>query len=158
MVDELNPTCLRQNLPVTVGGQGDDVANCVVYDPVNEVVIVGGNTRSNDFGPANSQYGFVYAVTLQGDWTWGNYFQNSFSPIISITGCQMASDNSSVILLGTTRDQVITATLDPSNGRITNLYALENKQAIKDFGCPMIPFFINISNFWASWTEQPNRF
>ena len=55
-------------------------------------MIVGGTTRSSDFGPANSPYGFLFAVDLQGDWVWGNYFQNFTSGVREITGCKLSSD------------------------------------------------------------------
>jgi len=57
-----------------MGGSKDDIPRCVVFDPANNLIIVGGSTRSSDFGPANSLYGFLYAINLEGDWTWGNYF------------------------------------------------------------------------------------
>ena len=61
---------------MTVGGSRDDVASCVVHDPINELIIVGGTTQSNDFGPSNIDHGFLYAINYAGDWTWGNYFRN----------------------------------------------------------------------------------
>ena len=63
-------------MPITVGGKRDDVAQCLVYEPESQLLITGGTTRSSDFGPANSPYGFLYAVDLEGDWVWGNYFFN----------------------------------------------------------------------------------
>ena len=30
---EIPKSCVEQNLPVTVGGKRDDVAQCLVYDP-----------------------------------------------------------------------------------------------------------------------------
>lgn len=64
-------------LPVTVGGSRDETVNCVVSDGENEIVIVGGNTESPDFGPAYSSYGFLYAIDLKGNWVWGNNFVNA---------------------------------------------------------------------------------
>lgn len=55
-------TCLDAMLPVTVGGSRDETVNCVVSDSDTEIIIVGGNTVSPDFGPAYSSYGFVYAI------------------------------------------------------------------------------------------------
>lgn len=67
---------MEQNLPITVGGSRDEVATCIVYDPNSRLIITGGVTISSDFGPANTPYGFLYAVNLDGDWVWGNYFLN----------------------------------------------------------------------------------
>ena len=72
-----SPRCIKQNLALTVGGARDDIARCVVYDEINQLIIVGGTTRSNDFGPANVNYGFLYAISLEGDWTWGHYFRSN---------------------------------------------------------------------------------
>ena len=55
-------TCLDAMLPVTVGGSRDETVNCVVADSEYEIIIVGGNTVSPDFGPAYSSYGFLYAI------------------------------------------------------------------------------------------------
>ena len=52
----------------------DDVASCLVFDPNTQLLITGGVTSSSDFGPANTPYGFLYAINLDGDWVWGNYF------------------------------------------------------------------------------------
>ena len=30
--------------------------------------------------------------------------------------------------------------------------------SIKDYWCPMMPFFNNIPNFWANWADRPNKF
>ena len=77
---------------MTVGGSKDDIASCIVYDRVNERIIVGGTTRSNDFGPGNVNYGFLYAMSLEGDWTWGNYYRSQSEQIDEITACSLSSD------------------------------------------------------------------
>lgn len=94
LVSGQSDSCLKNNLPVTVGGARDDVANCLVHftskkNATHEEhsLIVGGTTRSSDFGPANSPYGFLYSVNLDGDWTWGNYFKYNSGNIREITGC-----------------------------------------------------------------------
>ena len=124
-------SCIKQNLPVIVGGSKDEMPRCVVFDPANNLVIVGGITRSSDFGPANSPYGFLYAINLEGEWTWGNYFQNFTSNLSEITGCQLSSDGKSVVILGKSKEQVVMAVVNGTNGYITNLYSLENKEAAK---------------------------
>ena len=126
-----SPECTKQNLPLTVGGTSDDVARCMVYDPANELIIVGGETRSSDFGPANSKYGFLYAINLDGDWAWGNYFRNTTGEVSEISGCQLSSDGKQVIVLGTTREQVVMAVVNATNGRMNNLYSLENREGTK---------------------------
>ena len=129
-----SPQCTKQNLPITVGGSRDDVARCLVYDPDNELIIVGGLTKSSDFGPANTDYGFLYAVNFEGDWVWGNYFRNQTGEISQISGCELSTDGSSVVVLGTSREQVIMGVVNATSGRMNNLYSLENKEGAKRNG------------------------
>ena len=116
---------------MTVGGSRDDVARCLVHDPANDLIIVGGMTKSNDFGPSNTDYGFLYAINFQGDWVWGNYFRNTTGEIRDISGCQLASDGSQMIILGTSREQVVMGLVNTTTGRMNNLYSLENKEGAK---------------------------
>ena len=132
-----NQVCTNQNLPVTVGGSRDDVAQCTVYDPINQLIIVGGTTQSSDFGPANSNSGFLYAINLQGDWTWGHYFQNFTSSVEEITGCELSSDGKQIVALGTTREQVVMAVVDGASGRISNMYSLENRTIKRSDNTPI---------------------
>ena len=75
-----------------------------MYDPTTELIIVGGTTRSSDFGPANSAYGFLFAVDLQGDWVWGNYFQNFTSGVREVTACDLSTNGAEIVVMGSTRD------------------------------------------------------
>lgn len=81
------------------GGTADENVNCMLYDPVTHHIIVAGNTVSNDFGPATTKHGFVYAMNLEGNWVWGNYYYNS-TAIKDFTGCSMSSDGTKVVLQG----------------------------------------------------------
>ena len=119
--------CIEQNLPITVGGSRDDFATCLVYDPGSQLLISGGKTLSSDFGPANTAHGFLFAVNLEGDWVWGNYFMNLTSAVRSISGCQLSSDGQSLVVLATTQDQVVMAVVNATSGKVTNLYSLEDK-------------------------------
>ena len=123
----LSSTCREQNLPITVGGSRDDQANCIVYDPATKLIITGGTTRSSDFGPANTDYGFLYAVNLNGDWAWGNYFLNQTESFQQVTACKMSSNGQQVVILGTTQSQIAMAVVNATTGKITNLYSLEEK-------------------------------
>ena len=118
-------------MPLTVGGSRDDVASCVVHDPINELIIVGGTTQSNDFGPSNIDHGFLYAINYAGDWTWGNYFRNQTHEIRQITGCKLSTDGKQLVVLGSTREQVIMAVVNTTDGRMNNLYSLESKEGAK---------------------------
>ena len=97
---------------------------------------MGGTTRSSDFGPATSPYGFLYAINLEGDWKWGHYFRNFTGNINQITGCSLSTDKTQVIVLGTTKDQVVTAVVNTTTGRIANLYSLSDYKVAKKGGLP----------------------
>lgn len=117
---------------MTAGGSRDDVAHCLVYDPASELIIVGGITQSSDFGPSNTENGFLYAINLDGDWVWGNYYRNATGRSIStITGCQLSSDGTQVVILGATQEQVVMGVVNATTGQMTNLYSLENKEGAK---------------------------
>jgi len=97
---ELSERCTRKGLPVISGGSGDETVNCMVFDPVHEYFIVGGQTKSSDYGPATSKHGFLYAVDLDGTWIWGRYYYNT-SSISDVTGCTLSSDQKEVVVLAT---------------------------------------------------------
>ena len=85
---------------MTAGGNGDDTVNCMAYDRSNKLVIVGGNTASSDFGPAQSARGFMYALDQYGEMEWSFTYSNKSSSLSSITGCQMSEDGENLIVLG----------------------------------------------------------
>ena len=82
--------------PVYAGGSGQEFVNCMVHDELNELMILGGNTTSNDFGLYDPQSadssGFLYALDYSGNWMWGIQFSNLTNSIADITGCRMSSD------------------------------------------------------------------
>ena len=122
-----NPKCLKSTFPVSSGGGGDEDGRCLVYDPRTKLMIMGGVTRSNDYGPSMSPHGFLYAVDLEGNWVWGNYYYNKTN-VVEITGCNLASDGSSVVVLGRSFNQTVMMVLDSEDGTVVNFYSLENKQ------------------------------
>lgn len=63
--------CKEKMFPITVGGMYDEFVNCTIYDDVNELIIVAGDTTSPDFGPAENPHGYIYATDLDGNWAWG---------------------------------------------------------------------------------------
>ena len=65
-------------------------------------MIVGGVTTSEDFGPSVGSHGFIYALDLDSNWKWGNYFteNETETPITQIEGCQMSSNGDSLAVVG----------------------------------------------------------
>ena len=122
-----NPQCLENTFPISSGGGADEDGKCIVYHPPSKLVIVGGVTRSNDYGPSNSPHGFLYAVDLEGNWVWGNYYYNRTN-VVEFTGCKLASDDVSVVVFGRSYNQTVMMILEPETGTVRNFYSLENKQ------------------------------
>ena len=73
---------------------------CFVYDPVNQLIIVGGVTNSEDFAPAPNDHGYLFALDLYGNWKWGSFFYNVSYAVSEIDGCSLSSDGSSLSLTG----------------------------------------------------------
>ena len=121
-----NPTCMKDTFPVSSGGRGKEDGKCLVYDPNTKLMIMGGVTRSNDYGPSLAAHGFLYAVDLEGNWAWGNVFYNKTN-VVEFTGCNMASDGSSVIALGRSYNQTVMMIVNATDGTVVNFYSLENK-------------------------------
>ena len=94
------PTCNYNLFPVYLGGSSNEKIGCFLYDPKNELFIIGGNTTSEDFAPAQNNHGFLVALDLEANWKWGKFFYNVSYAVSDITGCKMSSDGSSLILLG----------------------------------------------------------
>ena len=89
--------------PVYAGGSGSEYVNCMVHDERNELIIVGGNTTSTDFGlfdpDSADSSGFLYALDYMGNWIWGIQFSNLTNSVADITGCHMSSDGRQLSLL-----------------------------------------------------------
>lgn len=118
------PKCAQSAFPVTVGGTGAEEVTCFLYDKTSELMIVGGVTRSDDFGPSAAPTGFLYALDDSGDIVWGNHYQDKTNPVTHITGCKLSTDQSELVVLGRTSGQVEMIILDPLTGKAKNLYAL----------------------------------
>ena len=82
--------CEKAKFPILSGGSRNEQVTCFVKDEVNQLLIVGGYTDSDDYGPGMQEHGFLYAVDMSGDWQWGNFFYNVSFPLSKITGCHAA--------------------------------------------------------------------
>lgn len=59
-------------------------------DPLSNYIFVGGKTESSDFAPAENPHGYVYALSPDGDWMWGQFFYNVSNAVSSIDGIVMS--------------------------------------------------------------------
>ena len=64
---------------------------------MNSLIIVAGNTTSDDFAPAANDHGFVYAVDFSGNWVWGKFYYNQSYAVQTISGCQLDAKNRLII-------------------------------------------------------------
>jgi hypothetical protein len=131
------------------GGSGNEVVKCMVHDDSNQLIIVGGNTVSSDYGPSVAQLGFMYAVDLLGNWKWGNYFYSTTS-ISDITGCSLSTDSKLLVAMGLRLGQPVLLTLSKQDGKIKSVLSLDtnlpNAPSIKAFGALL---FDNLTRSFA---------
>ena len=60
--------CTYKLLPIYAGGSSDERVNCIKYDPLSGLILVGGNTTSDNFAPAANDHGFIFAIDIDGNW------------------------------------------------------------------------------------------
>ena len=121
--------CTADYFPVYSGGRRAEVVNCFVYDETKELLIVGGESNSDDFvgfetGLRLDQavHGFLYALDLNGNWQWGKFYYNDSVAIRNITGCQMASNGQSLSVFGMSNSSLPTIMdIEPLDGTINKL-------------------------------------
>ena len=96
--DTMSSTCQERLFPISSGGSKDEMVSCTVYDEKNGLIVVAGNSSSQDYAPAANDHAFAYAVDLDGNWRWGKFFYNVSFAISTISGCQMDANNNLVML------------------------------------------------------------
>ena len=125
--------CSKDYFPVYAGGSGDEFINCLIYDETTELLIVGGNTTSEDWAPAANDHAFMYALDLDGNWAWGKFFYNVSHAVSSISGCQLSSDGTSVTVLGQGNAQPVIMDINPADGVINSYVSIENTDSSDEF-------------------------
>ena len=117
--------CAADLFPIYAGGSSTEYVNCFVYDKANELLIVGGNTTSDDFAPASNDHGYLYALDLSGNWRWGMFFYNVSYAVSDISGCQLSSDGSSLTVLGMGNSVPVIMDINTADGTINKFISLE---------------------------------
>jgi sugar lactone lactonase YvrE len=69
-------------------------------DPQSNYIYVGGTTESSNFAPAENPHGYVYAVSPEGDWMWGQFFYNVSYAVSSIDGILLSQNGTFLNCLG----------------------------------------------------------
>lgn len=92
--------CTYKLLPIYAGGSSDEKVNCIQYDPKSKLILVAGNTTSDNFAPAANDHGFIFAIDLTGNWVWGKFYYNVSYAFSNVAGCRFSSDASSLTFHG----------------------------------------------------------
>lgn len=85
--DKLSDTCKEKLFPITSGGSKDEKISCIMNYDEHNLILVAGNTTSEDYAPAANDHAFVYAVDFDGNWQWGKFFYNVSFAVADISGC-----------------------------------------------------------------------
>ena len=130
---QLSEQCQYDIFPVFIGGvNGGEKTSCFVYDQKNDLILIGGNTTSDDFAPASNEHGFLMAIDTFGNYKWGNFFYNVSDALSDIQGCQMSSSGESLTILGVGNSQPVIMAVDPTSGSIDTFISIEYKDRSDD--------------------------
>jgi hypothetical protein len=88
------------------------------------LIIVAGNSTSEDYAPAANDHAFAYAVDLNGNWIWGKFFYNVSFAVSTISGCHLDANNN-IVFFGTGDSKPIVMELNPKDGLIWRFMSLE---------------------------------
>ena len=90
----------------------------------HELILVAGNTTSDDYAPAANDHAFVYAVDWEGNWRWGKFFYNVSFAISTISGCSIDA-NGNAVFLGMGNSVPIIMELDPTDGSVLKFMSFD---------------------------------
>jgi hypothetical protein len=117
--------CGYKMFPIFAGGSKTEDVFSVEVDPVTQYIFVGGKTDSSNFAPAENPHGYVYAVSPQGDWMWGQFFYNVSYAVSRIDGIVMSSNYTSVTCLGQANNKPVIMNLNKQKGQIQKFYTID---------------------------------
>jgi hypothetical protein len=119
--------------PIYLGGSSRENVNCLAYHEDLGLLFVGGNTTSSDFGPSETDHGFLYALDSDGNLRWGNFYYNVSYAITDISGCTLDTNSYSLAVLGMANSVPIVMEIDLESGRSISFVSLENRFDNDDF-------------------------
>ena len=128
---QLSPTCYEKLFPISAGGSSDETVLCTLYDSTTGYIFVVGETESDDFGPAQNKHAFVYAVDVDANWKWGNFYYNVSYNVETLSGCQI-NGNNQLLVLGLSNKRPIVMEIDPATGAVTNFVQISGKVEAAD--------------------------
>lgn len=122
---QLSDTCKEKLFPVTLGGfRGNDIVSCTLKFEEHDLILVAGNSTSDDFGPSNRSHGYVSAIDTDGNVRWGHYFTNNSQPVSTISGCHKSSRGQAVFL-GQSEGLPVVLELSALTGMISKFVTLD---------------------------------
>ena len=101
------PLCQKPLAPVI--GAADNFVICPLE---------AGATESSNFAPAENPHGYVYAVSPDGDWMWGQFFYNVSYAVSSIDGIILSQNGTFLNCLGQANSKPIIMNLNKAKGQI----------------------------------------
>ena len=120
-----------------------------MHDPVNDLIIVAGNSTSEDFAPAANNHAFAYALDMDGNWIWGKFFYNVSFAVSTISGCQIDDDNN-LVMLGLGDQMPVIMRLNPADGKVRSFMSLD-KVGATDTDVPWYTTFGGIYHDTNDW-------
>jgi len=122
--DKMSKNCQEKLFPVSSGGSKDEKVSCTMNFPKRELILMAGNTTSEDYAPAASDHAYLYAIDYEGNWQWGKFFYNVSFAVATISGCDVdANDNA--IMIGMGNSVPIIMEVNPVNGAVINFLSLD---------------------------------
>lgn len=122
--DKLTDACKEKLFPVSSGGSKDEKVSCTMNFPQHNLILMAGNTTSEDYAPAASDHAYLYAVDYDGNWKWGKFFYNVSFAVSSISGCHQ-DGNGNAVFLGMGNSVPIIMEVNPLDGAVLKFMSLE---------------------------------
>jgi hypothetical protein len=120
----MSETCKEKLFPVSSGGSKDEKVSCTMEFENQGLILVAGNTTSEDYAPAANDHAFVYALDMEGNWQWGKFFYNVSFAVSTISGCSK-DEAGNAVFLGMGNSVPIVMELNPVDGQVLKFVSLD---------------------------------
>ena len=122
--NDMSDTCKEKLFPVSSGGSKDEKVSCTMEFEEQGLILVAGNTTSEDYAPAANDHAFVYALDMDGNWQWGKFFYNVSFAVSTISGCSK-DEAGNAVFLGMGNSVPIVMELNPVDGQVLKFVSLD---------------------------------
>ena len=126
----MSQKCKEKLFPISSGGSKDEKVSCTMNFEQHGLILVAGNTTSDDYAPAANDHAFVYAVDLDGNWQWGKFFYNVSFAVSTISGCSQDA-NGNAVFLGMGNSVSIIIEVNPLDGNILEFMSFDKVGATR---------------------------